>query len=74
MIAIDNDLDQLIKDIPPEKSIDEIEIPSGICESAAAIVSLAISREKEFQIENRELRILLNRVWRMLLLIIECHL
>ncbi|EAY21241.1 hypothetical protein TVAG_166160 [Trichomonas vaginalis G3] len=60
-VAVDQDLLNLIDEIPPAKELVFPEIPPGICESAATLISNVAMQFQDSQIENRELRLLVNK-------------
>lgn len=60
-VAVDNDLLQLIDEIPEARDLVLPEIPPGICESAAALISQVAMQFQDTQIENRQLRLLVNK-------------
>lgn len=64
-IAVDGELLRLIDSIPESPSFEILEVPPGVCESVAAVVSRAAAKASELQIENKELRIILDKCVRI---------
>ena len=64
-VAVDGDLLKLIDEIPESRALFMPEIPPGICESAAAMIAQIAAQFQDVQIENRELRILLDKFSRL---------
>lgn len=64
-IPIDGELQQIRDQIPPESDLFVIEIPSGICESLAVVMARAAAVAQSVQIENRELRLIVQRLVRV---------
>ena len=64
-IAIDNDLLLLINSIPETNPLILPELPIGLCESTNLLITQINSKLSEFQIENRELRIIIQKLIRI---------
>jgi hypothetical protein len=63
-IEMEDEFRLLMEQIRPAKPILTEEVPKGICESVAAVVSRLIAQASQIEIENRELRVLLQRFMR----------
>ena len=63
-VAVDGDLLRLIDEIPESRDLEIPEIPPGICESAAVLIAHVVAQFHDIQIENRELRILIEKLVR----------
>jgi hypothetical protein len=60
-IEMEEEYRQMIGLIPPAKSVVMPEVPKGICESIAAFISHVLAQVSLVEIENKELRVLLQR-------------
>ena len=63
-IEIDSDYLDLMNSIPPANPLEIAEVPKGICESAATIVAHVIAQSSNLIIENKELRVVIERLAR----------
>lgn len=63
-ITINEDLNQILQEVPQKREIEQVELPEDICETERNLILHAFSVSKEYQIENIELRVLIDRLSR----------
>ena len=60
-ITVDSEYYELMEQVPEEPPVSSIEIPDDICESDANILARIMAHATQYEIENKELRILLDK-------------
>lgn len=60
-ITIDSEYYELMEQIPEEPPVSSIEIPDDICDSDAHVIARIMAQATQYEIENKELRILLEK-------------